>query len=260
MVYHIFNFIFSSCLIIGSIDGGLFATPSIVGILGLYLVYRNGYYLNYIIGRLFKDENLLKENENINPPYRNRGFNEIRYLFNRFAYLIPILLIILLRFTVAFAGAEPDYYTVNIANPENSIDLGNINEYVLDCDNASDKIIYKIDHRYNEMKLLNDLRIPLNNSCEYYTVSWNIYSYLEWYHEKIYLILPLLAGLMFGSSGIFVRTLTQNGIDSTTLLFLRFSIAIIPITIAILLTDRDLFRLNLTDIPHFCFVQYVLSD
>ncbi|MDO5861160.1 hypothetical protein [Methanobrevibacter sp.] len=170
---------FSSCLIIGSIDGGLFATPSIVGILGLYLVYRNGYYLNYIIGRLFKDENLLKENENINPPYRNHGFNEIRYLFNRFAYLIPILLIILLRFTVAFAGAEPDYYTVNIANPENSIDLGNINEYVLDCDNASDKIIYKIDHRYNEMKLLNDLRIPLNNSCVYYTVSWNIYSYLE---------------------------------------------------------------------------------
>ncbi|MDO5861161.1 EamA family transporter, partial [Methanobrevibacter sp.] len=69
--------------------------------------------------------------------------------------------------------------------------------------------------------------------------------------KKIYLILPLLAGLMFGSSGIFVRTLTQNGIDSTTLLFLRFSIAIIPITIAILLTDRDLFRLNLTDIPPF---------
>ena len=44
--------------------------------------------------------------------------------------------------------------------------------------------------------------------------------------KKTYLILPILAGIMFGSSGIFVRTLTQNGIDQTTLLFLRFSIAI----------------------------------
>ena len=69
--------------------------------------------------------------------------------------------------------------------------------------------------------------------------------------KKIYLILPILAGIMFGSSGIFVRTLTQNGIDSTTLLFLRFSIAIIPILIAILLTDKSLIKIDLKDIPLF---------
>lgn len=69
--------------------------------------------------------------------------------------------------------------------------------------------------------------------------------------KKIYLILPVLAGIMFGSSGIFVRTLTQNGIDQTTLLFLRFSIAIIPILIAILLTDKKLFKIELSDIPMF---------
>lgn len=56
---------------------------------------------------------------------------------------------------------------------------------------------------------------------------------------------------MFGSSGVFVRTLTQNGIDQTTLLFLRFSIAIIPILIAILLTDKELFKIDLKDIPLF---------
>lgn len=56
---------------------------------------------------------------------------------------------------------------------------------------------------------------------------------------------------MFGSSGIFVRTLTQNGIDPTTLLFLRFSIAIIPILIAILATDKSLFKIDLKDIPLF---------
>ncbi|WP_295113047.1 DMT family transporter [uncultured Methanobrevibacter sp.] len=69
--------------------------------------------------------------------------------------------------------------------------------------------------------------------------------------KRLYLILPILAGFMFGSSGIFVRTMTQNGVDPTTLLFLRFSIAIIPIAIAILLTDRKLFKIKLDDIPLF---------
>ncbi|WP_295609767.1 DMT family transporter [uncultured Methanobrevibacter sp.] len=69
--------------------------------------------------------------------------------------------------------------------------------------------------------------------------------------RKIYLFLPILAGIMFGSSGIFVRTLTQNGIDQTTLLFLRFSIAIIPILAAIFLTDRKLLKISLSDLPLF---------
>lgn len=172
---------FSSCLIIGAIDGGLFATPSLVGILGLYLVYRNGYYLTMIVARVLKDEKLLKKNESVQPPYRNVGLSEIRYLFNRFLHYMIVAVIIALRFTVAFAGAEPDYYTVDIANPTENIDLGNISVDVIDYDIHDDanKITYKIDPSYNEMELLNDLKVPLNNSCEYYTVSWNIYSYLE---------------------------------------------------------------------------------
>lgn len=69
--------------------------------------------------------------------------------------------------------------------------------------------------------------------------------------KKIYFILPILAGIMFGSGGVFVRTLMVNGIDSTTLLFLRFSIAIIPIMIAILVTDKSLLKIDLTDISLF---------
>lgn len=69
--------------------------------------------------------------------------------------------------------------------------------------------------------------------------------------KKIYLILPILAGIMFGSTGIFVRTLTQKGIDSTTLLFLRFSIATLPILLAIILTDKKLFKIDLSDLPLF---------
>ncbi len=69
--------------------------------------------------------------------------------------------------------------------------------------------------------------------------------------KKIYLILPIIAGIMFGSTGIFVRTLTENGVDSTTLLFLRFSIAAIFMGIAILFTDKSLFKINKQDIPLF---------
>lgn len=172
---------FSSCLIIGIIDGGMFATPSYVGILGLYLIYRNGYYLNYIVGKLLKDNSLLEQNELIQPVYRNRGFSQKRFLFNRLGIYFFVILVILLRFTVAFAGAEPDYYTVDIANPSEDIDLGNISVEVIDNehDNKTNKTTYHIDPQYNEMKLINDLRTPLDNSCEYYTVSWNIYSYLK---------------------------------------------------------------------------------
>ncbi len=172
---------FSSCLIIGIIDGGMFATPSYVGLLGLYLVYRNGYYLNYIVEKIFNDENLLSENEKIQPVYRNRGFSEKRYLFNRFGIYILVIFVIFLRFSVAFAGAEPDYYTVEIVNPTGDIDLGNINTEVINYDRATNlnKTTYIIDPSYNEMKLLNDLKVPLKNSCEYYTVSWNAYSYLD---------------------------------------------------------------------------------
>ena len=69
--------------------------------------------------------------------------------------------------------------------------------------------------------------------------------------KKSYLILPIIAGIMFGSTGIFVRTLTENGVDSTTLLFLRFSIAAIFMGIAILFTDKSLFKINKQDIPLF---------
>lgn len=170
---------FSSCLIIGAIDGGLFGTPALVGILGLYLVYRNGFYLNYIVYTILNDEKSLEKNEEIQPVYRNRGFKEWKYLLNRFLIWFVVVAMIILRFTVAFAGAEPDYYTVDVVNPTDNIDLGNISLEVIDNETSLNKNTYHIDASYNEMKLLNDLKVPLNNSCEYYTVSWNIYSYLN---------------------------------------------------------------------------------
>lgn len=171
---------FSSCLFIGIIDGGMFGTPAYVGIFGIYLVYRNGYYLNYIVGNLLKDKELLKTNEMIQLVYRNRNFRQARFIFNRFLIWFVVIAVIALRFTIAFAGAEADYYTVDVVNPTEDIDLGNISTEVIKVqhDHATNKTTYHINPDYNEMDLINDLKVPLNNSCEYYTVSWNIYSYL----------------------------------------------------------------------------------
>ena len=69
--------------------------------------------------------------------------------------------------------------------------------------------------------------------------------------KKIYFLLPALAGIMFGSSGIFVRTLTENGIDPTTLLFLRFSIAALVMFVCVLLTDKSLFNVKKEYSPYF---------
>ena len=171
--------IFSSCLLIGILDGGMFATPSYVGLFGLYLVYRNGYYINYIIGKALNDKRLLEENELIQPVYKKHESKKVRYLFNRFLIWFVVLAIIFLRFTIAFAGAEPDYYTVDVVNPSGDIELGNVSANIINWEKTDlNKTTYHIDPNYNEMKLINDLKVPLNNSCEYYTVSWNIYSYL----------------------------------------------------------------------------------
>ena len=80
-------------------------------------------------------------------------------------------------------------------------------------------------------------------------ITYNELKKLSEIMKKIYLLLPIIAGIMFGSTGIFVRTLTENGVDSTTLLFLRFSIAILYIIIAIFLTDKSLLKINKEDIP-----------
>ena len=173
---------FSACLIIGSFDGGLFGTPAVTGICGLYLIYRNGRYIEWGFGLLLNRDELLDDSENkIQPPYRNKGLSQARFLFNRFVPYIVVILIIALRFTVAIAGAETDYYTVDIVNAPNDIDLGNISVEVIDHESHTNpnKTTYHIEPTYNEMELINDLRIPLDNSCEYYTVSWNIWSYLE---------------------------------------------------------------------------------
>ena len=176
---------FSSCLIIGAIDGGLFSTPALFGIFGLGIMYRDRYYVNYYVGIILKDKKLLEQNEKDQPKFRNKGFSELRFLFNRFLVYIIVVLIIVLRFTIAIAGAEPDYYTVTVEHPAENLEIPDIPVEKISRTNES--VTYRVNPDYDEIELLNMLKIPLNNSCEYYTVSWNIYPYLiQWQKFIIY--------------------------------------------------------------------------
>ena len=82
--------------------------------------------------------------------------------------------------------------------------------------------------------------------------------------KKIYLILPIICGILSGSSGVFVRGLSENGIDPMTLLFLRFSIGILVLLIAIVLYDKSLLKIKLKDfklfiIPAICIIGINIS-
>lgn len=162
---------FSSCLIIGAIDGGLWGTPAMVGIIGIWYIYRNGYYLNEFIASILNDNKLLKENEKIPAPYQKDKLSKKRFILKRALPILVIVLMLFLRCGIGIAGAEVDYYTVNIENMSDDIDFGHIPMEKID------NTTYHVTSNYNEMQLLNDLKVPLNNSCEYYTVSWNIFSY-----------------------------------------------------------------------------------
>ena len=172
--------------IIGLIDGGLFATPTVGGIYGMLILMYNSEILDgisdYITEKEKRDsiKSQLKEEWNsiksiLSGKVKENKKSAIKYL----KILIPhiaLILIIILRFSIAFYGACPDSYEVNIDNPH---DIDGLNQYdVLDLTEDENKTTIHLSNEYNEMELLNNLAIDLEGKCDWYSLSWNIYSYL----------------------------------------------------------------------------------
>lgn len=166
---------FGCCLLIGALDGGLFSTPAITGICGLFLMKRNGKCIEQIVDYIIKKEKLCDECKII-PPFTSKT-NLLIVLIKRYLPYIVAGLIIILRFSIAVIGANTEYYEVDVINPSDNIEL---NDFPIEnVTHDKNKITYIINSNYNEMELLNDLKVPLNKKCDYYTVSWNTFSYLE---------------------------------------------------------------------------------
>ena len=172
--------------IIGIIDGGLFAAPTVGGIYGILILMYNNEILegisDYITEKEKRDsiksqlnEELVTIKSILSGKIRDNGKSVKKYL----KILIPhiaLILIIALRFSIAFYGACPDSYELDIANLN---DLDGLNQYdVLNLTEHENKTTVYLSNQYNEMELLNNLAIDLEGKCDWYSLSWNIYSYL----------------------------------------------------------------------------------
>lgn len=178
---------FTSTLgIIGIIDGGLFATPTVGGIYGILILIFNSEILDGISDYITEKEKrngiksqLKEEWITIKSILSGKISQNKRSIIKYLKILIPhiaLILIILLRFSIAFYGASQDSYELDIDNPH---DLDSLNQYdVLNLTEDENKTIVHLSNQYNEMELLNNLAIDLDGKCDWYSLSWNIYSYL----------------------------------------------------------------------------------
>ena len=69
--------------------------------------------------------------------------------------------------------------------------------------------------------------------------------------NKVALILPVLAGIMFGGGGVFVRTLSSYGMENATILFTRVFFGTILMGLFLLFYNKDLLKIKLKDLPIF---------
>lgn len=60
--------------------------------------------------------------------------------------------------------------------------------------------------------------------------------------KRILYLLPVLAGVFWGSVGIFVRVLTDFGMDNYTVLGSRMAVASVILFFVIFIYDRELLR------------------
>lgn len=67
--------------------------------------------------------------------------------------------------------------------------------------------------------------------------------------SKLYAILPIIAGIMWGSIGIFVRQLDAGGLDNGTIVCTRMLISALILGIFILIRNPKDFKIRAKDIP-----------
>lgn len=65
--------------------------------------------------------------------------------------------------------------------------------------------------------------------------------------NRLITLLPILTGVFFGSVGVFIRYLYAAGFDGITIIFTRFSGAMVLLLIYIAIRDRSLLRIRLRD-------------
>lgn len=66
--------------------------------------------------------------------------------------------------------------------------------------------------------------------------------------KKLMAFFAVISGIMWGSGGIFVRTLTNVGMDAYTIISTRVMVAVLLIFVGLLFYDRSYFKIRIKDI------------
>lgn len=68
-------------------------------------------------------------------------------------------------------------------------------------------------------------------------------------NNSFYALLPVISGISFGSSGFFVRSLTEAGFNSMAVLSTRTILSVVMLGIYLWIFDRSLLKVRLRDLP-----------
>ena len=66
--------------------------------------------------------------------------------------------------------------------------------------------------------------------------------------NKISTLLPIIAGALWGSVGVFVRGFTKGNIDNVSILVIRVLFAAIMMFVFIAIKNKSLLKINLKDV------------
>ena len=67
--------------------------------------------------------------------------------------------------------------------------------------------------------------------------------------KKLYMLFPVLAGVCWGTAGIFVRGLQAAGLSNLTIIFGRLTMTVVMLGLWMLIKDKSLFKIKKKDIP-----------
>ena len=128
--------------LIGMLDGGLFSTPALFGLLILLSVY--------FVKKPFSPKYLAKP-------------------------ILIVILLIIIRVSIGLIGTNTEFHEITIIDPSENIDLSGYN--VLSVKKEGNKMIVKVPGNTNDKVLLLKLIHDLKGKSSGFFLSWNIYSW-----------------------------------------------------------------------------------